>query len=540
MTGIHTFGAVRYQNLYPGVDARFYGDQGRLEYDLIVAPGADPARIGLALGGAERLRLDGRGGLRVRMPGGTLLQQRPRVYQTIDGRRQAVSGGYVLRGGDRFGLPPRRLRHTDGRWSSTRPRLLDLPGRKQYRQRRVNRRRYRRRRVRGGAHVFRRLPDDARRTRNLLQRAAWMRVRGQARAERREPRSTRPTWAEAGSTRAWRSPSIPWRRLRDRADPLLGLPDDARRTRNLLNGGVDAFVAKLSPSGSSLVYSTYLGGSGREDGTGSRSMPPGARTSTGYTASAGFPTTPGASTPPSTAAWSVRHARSLRAARASPTRPTSAEAIPTELRDRHRRQRKRLRDGRSRVRGLPDHARRLRFFLRRRPRRRVRDQARSERREPLAYSTYLGGGDLDSGSGIAVDAAESAYVTGVTYSADFPTTAGAFDTSFGGATDGFVTKFAPSGASLAYSAYLGGSDGEGEDGIAVDAAGSAYVTGDTSSADFPTTPGAPDTSYNGARGRVRRPRSRRAARASSTRPTSAEAAPTAAWRSPSMPPGAPT
>ena len=113
----------------------------------------------------------------------------------------------------------------------------------------------------------------------------------------------------------------------------------------------------------------------------------------------------------------------------------------------------------------------------------------------LLYSTYLGGSDAEGG-GIAVDAAGSAYVTGVTFLGDFPTTAGAFQTSFGGGFDTFVAKLNPSGASLVYSTYLGGSDDDRGDGVAVDGAGSAYVTGVTGS-DFPTTAGALQPSPGG-------------------------------------------
>ena len=116
----------------------------------------------------------------------------------------------------------------------------------------------------------------------------------------------------------------------------------------------------------------------------------------------------------------------------------------------------------------------------------------------LLYSTYLGGGSFDFGVGIALDGAGSAYLTGYTASADFPTTAGAFDTSFNGASDAFVTKLDASGAALGYSTYLGGSEGDDNGlGIALDGAGSAYLTGATGSADFPTTAGAFDTTYNG-------------------------------------------
>ena len=84
----------------------------------------------------------------------------------------------------------------------------------------------------------------------------------------------------------------------------------------------------------------------------------------------------------------------------------------------------------------------------------------------LGYSTYLGGSDGDGGYGIALDGAGSAYLTGYTVSADFPTTAGAFDTTYNGADDAFVTKLDASGAALGYSTYLGGSGDDDGDGIA--------------------------------------------------------------------------
>jgi hypothetical protein len=115
----------------------------------------------------------------------------------------------------------------------------------------------------------------------------------------------------------------------------------------------------------------------------------------------------------------------------------------------------------------------------------------------LAYSTFLGGTNRDSGEGIVVDGTGSAYLTGFTESTDYPTTSGAFDTTYnGGIVDAFVTKFNASGSGLAYSTFLGGGDLESGQGIVV-REGRAYLTGGTSSPDYPTTPGAYDTTFNG-------------------------------------------
>ena len=112
----------------------------------------------------------------------------------------------------------------------------------------------------------------------------------------------------------------------------------------------------------------------------------------------------------------------------------------------------------------------------------------------LIYSTYLGGSDnTDAGRGIAVDSSGNAYVTGVTFSPDFPTV-NAFQDTLAGDADAFVTKLNPFGNGLVYSTFLGGSEGESGSGIAVDSSGNAYVTGRTfGSEDFPTVNAFQDT-----------------------------------------------
>ncbi|HWR84339.1 MAG TPA: SBBP repeat-containing protein [Candidatus Deferrimicrobium sp.] len=104
----------------------------------------------------------------------------------------------------------------------------------------------------------------------------------------------------------------------------------------------------------------------------------------------------------------------------------------------------------------------------------------------LVYSTYLGGGDHEWGTGIAVDDSGAVYVTGLTYSSDFPMHSPFQGTFQGAISDAFVAKLSSAGGSLIYSTYLGGSGVDGGYGIAIDETGSAYVTGGTSSTNFPT------------------------------------------------------
>ena len=106
--------------------------------------------------------------------------------------------------------------------------------------------------------------------------------------------------------------------------------------------------------------------------------------------------------------------------------------------------------------------------------------------QELIYSTYLGGNNYDIGQGIAVDSSANVYVVGSTASANFPTSGGAFQPTYGGNTDAFVTKLDPSGSKLLFSSYLGGSDVDYGLAIALDPSGNVFVTGSTQSTDFPT------------------------------------------------------
>jgi hypothetical protein len=179
-------------------------------------------------------------------------------------------------------------------------------------------------------------------------------------------------------------------------------------------GPFDAFVAKISPSGSALVYSTYLGGSGNEYGEGIAVDSAGRAYVKGVTTSTNFPTK-----------------NPLQAANAG----GANDAFVAKL---------------------------------------------NSAGSALVYSTYLGGSDYDGSpdfrGGIAVDGVGNAYVTGSTLSTDFPTK-NPLQAANGGIWDAFVTKINPTGSALVYSTYIGGSSDEFGGSIAVDSAGSAYITG---------------------------------------------------------------
>jgi hypothetical protein len=267
------------------------------------------------------------------------------------------------------------------------------------------------------------------------------------------------------------------------------LPTTLGAFQTTSGGATDAFVTKLNPAGSGLVYSTYLGGSSFEEGSGIAVDAAGNAYVTGSTYSADFPTTPGSYQPTlagdqdafmtklNSTGSGLLYSTYLggsgpdvgrgivvdTAGSAYVTGDTSSTDFPTT-------------PGafQPAFDGLQDA-----FVIKLNP-----------SGSALAYSTYLGGSDGESSGLIAVDTAGSAYVTGTTRSADFPTTPGAFQPAFGGVQDAFVIKLTPSGSALVYSTYLGGSGTEVGWGIAVDAAGNAYVTGATGSTNFPTTSGA--------------------------------------------------
>src|SRR6267378_3780318 len=117
-TNVPTYAKVHYREVYPGIDLVYYGNQRQLEYDFIVAPGADPKKIVLGFRGADKLEIDAEGSLVLHAASGDIRQHKPIIYQDIDGVRQEIAGGYVRKGVNRVGF---KLAAYD----ATRPLVID-------------------------------------------------------------------------------------------------------------------------------------------------------------------------------------------------------------------------------------------------------------------------------------------------------------------------------------------------------------------------------------------------------------------------------
>lgn len=201
------------------------------------------------------------------------------------------------------------------------------------------------------------------------------------------------------------------------------------------SGNNDAFVSVVSPTGRRLLWSTYLGGGDDDEGDGLAVGPSGSAYVTGSTSSAAFPVTPGA------------YDTTINSF-------VFSDAFAVKL--------------------SPDGA-------------------------AETYGTFTGGVDTDVGSAEAVGSNGSASIVGTTYSGDFPTTPGALSSSMGGPADAFVIRVSPSGSSLSYGTFLGGTAGVIDAGFALRSLGprALDVVGETHSGDFPVTTGAYDTTFNG-------------------------------------------
>jgi len=496
-TNVRNYAKVRYQDIYPGVDLICYGNQGQLEYDFIVAPSVRPSVINLAFSDVDELNIDDQGNLLVLTAGGTVVQKRPIVYQEIDGRRRFVTGRYVLKDRHSVGF-------SVGAYNLTKPLIIDPvlsystylggDGRESGRAIAVD----------SSGNIY--MAGSTTSLNFPTTGGAFQSAYGGGTYDAFVTKMD-PTVSSQGSLiystylggsghdiGSGIAVDVSGNAYVLGDTTSVNFPTTAGAFHAALDGGLDAFVIKLNAAGSALLYSTYLGGSGSENGKGIAVDAGGITYVTGRTTSLDFPITAGAFQPAFVGGTEDAFVTRLNPAgfgaadlvystylggsgqrdegtgiavdgtgnayvvgtTGSGDFPTTAGALQTGFT------------------GGGNDA----FVTRLNP--------AGLGAADLVYSTYLGSNDNDEGYDIAVDTTGNSYVTGVTFSLSFPTTTGAFQTAFGGGTDAFVSKINSTGSTLLYSTYLGGSRYEFGIGIAVDASGNAYATGDTTSTDFPT------------------------------------------------------
>lgn len=436
-TAITTYAKVVYQGLYPGIDLIYYARQGQLEYDFVVAPGTSPSTITLSFHGIDALRISPEGDLILHTTAGDVRQTRAIGYQDVGGFRRNVPVEYVLRGKDEVGVLV-----TD--YDPGRPLTIDpvitystfLGGLGEDNSSGIG--------LDGDGNIY---MAGLTASTNFPTTSSLQPTNAggyDAFVTKMNPAGDTLLYStylggsgpnDYGMSLAVDTAGRAYvAGLTDSVDfPVTaGAFDASCGSDGACNAGVwDAFVTALSPDGSSLVYSTYLGGGGDDRGI---DIALGASREvyvTGATASTDFPI-------------------------ANPFQSTFGG-------------------------GTFD------AFL-------ARVNTTANGAASLVYSTYLGGSGQDRGVGIALDSSRRIYVTGRTASSDFPTSSPLQTANAGGTYDAYVAKLSASGGALLYSTYLGGGgDDQGID-IAVDDGDNAYVTGSTTSVNFPTTAGTFDSS----------------------------------------------
>lgn len=443
-SGIPLFGKVHVENVYPGIDLIYYCAQRQLEYDFTVAPEADPNAIAMRFDGVDKLQVDDRGDLVLKAGTDEIHQHCPVIYQNVNGARKPIAGGYQLRDDNTVGF-------WLGSYDRNLPLIIDpLLSFSSYI---------------GGSGLD--VAWDI-----ALDGAGNIYVTGETLSANLAATAGAYDESFNGGSSAGGDAFVA--KYDNTGSNLLYLTylggsgndgalalvvDSAGNAcltgytdspnfptmfafRDTINGTlsaglkkfpVDAFAAKLDPSGSNLLYSTYLGGNGVDEGVGIALDQSGSAYITGLTESTNFPVVNAA-------------ANSFGGI---------ADAFVAKI-------------------------------------------TFASNATQLAYSRYLGGTNTDHGYGIAVDGMGCAYVTGFTKSTNFPIVnpiilnGVAYDrlnaqTNVSPVSDAFVTKVSADGSTLVYSTFLGGGSGDIGERITLDSANQAYVTGFTTSTNFPRT-----------------------------------------------------
>ncbi len=413
-TGVKQYAGVSYRDVYPGVNMAFHGEQRQLEFDFIVAPGANAASINLGFSGARKISTDASGNLLLSSAAGNVVMHKPVAYQEENGKRREIAAAFVQVNKNQVGL-------SVGSYDHSRELVIDPA-------------------LSYSTYLGGSSEDDAYGIAVDSSGSAYI----------------------AGATD---SPNFP-----------------AHTGTISSSGGFDAFVSKLDASGSSIVFTTVIGGTSDDFAFGVAVSSAGTYV-IGNTSSTAFPSTvaigPSGGTDIFVAGLNSTTGTATYVTRIGGTDTDSGNAIAADS------------SGNTYIAGethSTDFPIVLPAIESTAP---DTDNAFVAKLNPtgttLLYSTYLGGSLGDLATGIALDSSNNAYVTGITVSADFPTTSGAFQKAQAGTGDnGFVTEIKADGSATVYSTYLGGNGVSDALAIAVDSAGEAYVTGDTNSTAFPT------------------------------------------------------
>jgi beta-lactam-binding protein with PASTA domain len=451
-SGVPTFAKVQYAGVYPGIDLLYYGNQRQLEYDFVVAPGASPKPIRLQFVGANKLDLANDGDLTVSAANGQIAFHKPVVYQLKDGVRQPIEGQFDL-------LPSNTVGFTLGRYDHSKPLVIDpVLSYSTYLGGSLSDVAYGiAADSSGNAYVVgTTFSTNFPVTNGAVQPSNDGSAKGVSNVfvAKLNPAGTALVYstylggsgvgsgccaygdygqaiAVDGSGDAYVTG--------DATSANFPVTSGAYQTTNNstnISERTNVFVTKLNPTGTALIYSTYLGGNFLDYSSSIAVDSADDAYVAGYTTSSTFPATAGA--------YQIKNNADIAGGWAS--------VFVTKL---------------------------------------------NTTGTALLYSTYLGGTGYGArGAGIAVDSFGDAYVTGNALTIDFPTTNGAFQTLNKAAAavnanptaysgNVFVTKLNPTGAALVYSTFVGGSTDDYGLGIALDGSGDAYVTGSTNSSDFP-------------------------------------------------------
>ncbi len=421
---VPTYGRVRYKGVYPGVDVVWYGKQGRLEYDLDLQPGADPNKIAMRFEGARKLTVDANGDLRVEMASGSLSLKLPEVYQEGSGGRKRIESGYELRASNEVGF---RLAAYD----KTRALVID-------------------------------------------------------------PTLVYATFFASGSTNGGGPPVVDAVAVDASGNIYIGgyttssfIPAlNAVQAGNV--GLSDAFIAKFDPTGTTLLYSTYLGGSQSEYLQGIAVDPTtGELVGVGQTSSPDFPLVNAVlcTLPPGDQgifAFRLTAAGNqlVYSTYLGGTSFNYSSAIGLDA------------TGNAYFTGHANSAVTSSGALN-------NCCTLVEKLSPTGGQVYLARIGADVGNAIAVDTTGAAYVAGTSTASSFPNNPPGAHTTNAGGGDAFIAKLSPDATSLVWATFLGGSGSDSATAIALGTGNVVYVGGQAASADLPVTTGVVQGTYGG-------------------------------------------